>query len=240
MAADKDPDCDAYVIPILYFDKNPDGSFKEEHYEGDEYPDYVPITRYDEYDFAKRRPDKIYIHNPYDEHNYVTSVHPFFYSSNLKQFTDELVYIPYFVLPEIDPENEDAVERMEHFVTVPGVVHAHKVIVQSEAMRQAYIKVMVKHTGEERRGYWEEKILGIGSPKMDKVVSTKREDLMVPEEWWRIIVKTDGSWKKIILYNTTVTAMLKHEERMLAKIRVLFRYSKKIKKESPCCGVLIL
>lgn len=32
-AADADPDCDAYVIPIPYFDKNPDGSFREEHYE---------------------------------------------------------------------------------------------------------------------------------------------------------------------------------------------------------------
>ena len=29
-AADEDPDCDAYVIPIPYYDKNPDGSFKED------------------------------------------------------------------------------------------------------------------------------------------------------------------------------------------------------------------
>ena len=75
-AADADPDCDAYVIPIPYFDKNPDGSFKEEHYEGDQYPAYVPVTRYDEYDLEGRRPDAIYIHNPYDGCNHVTSVHP--------------------------------------------------------------------------------------------------------------------------------------------------------------------
>ena len=45
-AADEDPNCDAYVIPIPYFDKNPDGSFKEAHYEGDQYPDYVQVTGY--------------------------------------------------------------------------------------------------------------------------------------------------------------------------------------------------
>ena len=43
-AADADPDCDAYVIPIPYFDKNPDGSFREMHYEGGQYPNYVPTT----------------------------------------------------------------------------------------------------------------------------------------------------------------------------------------------------
>ena len=77
-AAEEDPDCDAYVIPIPYFDKNPDGSFKEAHYEGDQYPDYVPVTDYNDYNFKARRPDVIYIHNPYDNCNHVTSVHPFF------------------------------------------------------------------------------------------------------------------------------------------------------------------
>ena len=32
-AADEDPDCDAYVIPIPYYDKNPDGGFAM-HYRG--------------------------------------------------------------------------------------------------------------------------------------------------------------------------------------------------------------
>ena len=97
-AADEDPGCDAYVIPIPYYDKNPDGSFRELHYEGGEYPKDVPVVWYEDYDFEKRRPDMIFIHNPYDDCNIVTSVHPFFYSKNLKKFTEKLVYIPYFVL----------------------------------------------------------------------------------------------------------------------------------------------
>ena len=75
-AADDDPDCDAYVVPIPYYDRNPDRSFGKYHYEGREYPKYVPITHYDNYDLAAHRPDIIYIHNPYDANNYVTSVDP--------------------------------------------------------------------------------------------------------------------------------------------------------------------
>lgn len=230
-AAEEDPECDAYVIPIPYYDKNPDGSFKEEHYEGGQYPDYVPVTGYREYDFKARRPDLIFIHNPYDECNYVTSVHPFFYSRNLKQYTDKLVYIPYFVLGEPDPENEEAVKGMEHFCTVPGVIYADQVIVQSEQMRRVYVDVMTRYEKESGlnlggRKYWEEKILGLGSPKMDKVAGTRKEDLEIPDAWRKIIEKTDGTRKKVILYNTSVSALLQHREKMLEKMKDVFEIFK--------------
>ena len=47
---------------------------------------------------------------------------------------------------------------------------------------------------------------------------TKEEEIKIPEAWERIIYKPDGSRKKVILYNTSVSAMLKHEEKMLRKI----------------------
>lgn len=230
-AADEDPDCDAYVIPIPYYDKNPDGSFREMHYEGNDYPDYVPVTWYEDYDFAERQPDMIFIHNPYDECNFVTSVHPFFYSKNLKQFTEKLVYIPYFILGEVDPNNKQAVDGVAHFCTCPGVINADKVIVQSEAMRQVYIHVMSDFAGEDTRKYWEKKILGSGSPKIDKVLKTREEDLEMPEEWMKIIQKPDGSRKKIVFYNTSVTALLKHDERMLRKMEAVFAIFKRYQDE---------
>ena len=228
-AADEDENCDAYVIPIPYYDKNPDGSFREMHYEADQYPAYVPITRYDEFDFEKHRPDMIYIHNPYDKLNLVTSVHPFFYSNNLKKFTDKLIYIPYFVLGEIKPDEDERIEGMKHFCTVPGVYNADKVIVQSEDMRQVYIKVLMDAANdhsEKARTFLENKILGLGSPKFDKVADTSREDLVVPEEWLRIIEKPDGTWKKIIFYNTSVAGLLTHNEKMLEKMEYVFRIFK--------------
>lgn len=220
-AADKDKSCEAFVIPIPYYDKNPDGSLKEVHYEAEEYPAYVHITHYNDYNFKQRHPDMIFIHNPYDECNFVTSVHPFFYSSNLLKFTETLVYIPYFILHEILPEDKAAVENMQHFCTVPGVFNADKVIVQSESMRKVYINVLTDAASGlgKNRAYWEKKIWGLGSPKVDKVVNTKRNNLQAPEEWMRMIQKPDGQLKKIILYNTGVDALIKHSDQMLNKIK---------------------
>ena len=217
-AADEDPDCDAYVIPIPYYDKKPDGSFREKHYEAALYPEYVPVVSYESYDFEKRRPDMIFIHNPYDEYNYVTNVEPFFYSKNLKKYTEKLVYIPYFVLEEVDPENKDAVEGIAYFVTVPGVMNVDRVIVQSETMRQAYINVMTQFTEKQTRKVWEDKILGLGSPEFDKVASTEVRDEDISEEWKRIIYKQDGSRKKVILYNTSVSTLLQSSEKMQVEL----------------------
>ena len=232
-AVKEDENTDVYVIPIPYFDKNPDGTFREKYYEGDLYPEYVPITRYDEYDFEKRRPDIIYIHNPYDECNMVTSVYPFFYSKNLKQFTEKLVYIPYFILEEIDPNDKESINNMKHFCTTPGVINADKVIVQSEDMRQIYINVLTEVLGntEEVRKYWEEKIDGSGSPKVDKVLNTKKEDLEIPKEWLKIIQKPNGSWRRIVFYNTSIGALLENNERMLRKMERVFGIFKRNKDE---------
>lgn len=234
-AAEEDKNTDAYVIPIPYYDKNPDGSFREEHYEGNLYPEYVPITRYDGYDFEGRRPDVVFIHNPYDGLNYVTSVHPFFYSENLKRFTDKLVYIPYFVLREIDPEDEGAVEGIEHFCTTPGVFYADRVIVQSENMKKIYVKALTRfmkgQTGEDTRKYWEEKILGLGSPKLDKAAAIKKEDVVVPEEWLKVMEKPGGGWKKILLYNTSVQGLLDHNRRMTEKIKEVLLICKENREE---------
>ena len=221
-AAEEDPDCDAYVIPIPYYDKNPDGSFRELHYEGGEYPKYVPVVWYQNYDFEKHRPDMVFIHNPYDDCNYVTSVHPSFYSSVLKQYTDQLVYVPYFILGEPDPDKEESLEKLEHFVTLPGVYNADKVIVQSEAMRRAYIKILTREAGAKTKSVWKEKILGLGSPKFDKVAETISADVEIPESWRRLIEKPDGSRKKVVFYNTSVVALLEHNEKMLEKMRYVF------------------
>lgn len=224
-AADTDPACNAFVIPIPYYDKNPDGSLGKLHDEWNQYPEYVPVMRYEDYDFEKRKPDMIFIHNPYDECNYVTSVHPFFYSANLKRFTKRLIYVPYFILNEIHPDNLDEVKKMEHFCISPGVIHADRVIVQSENMRKIYINVLSEKLGntKEQCRYWENKILGLGSPKVDKVLNTRKKDVEIPKEWLNIIEKEDGSWKKIILYNTSVGVLLEHGKSMLDKLRHVFQ-----------------
>lgn len=101
----------------------------------------------------------IFIHNPYDAYNDAMSVEPFFYSENLKNYTDKLVYIPSFMTDEIDARDERAIGNMRYYVTMPGVVHADMVIVQSEEMRQRYIDVLAEFAGERTRSVWEKKSL---------------------------------------------------------------------------------
>ena len=43
-AAISDEECEVYVVPIPYFERNADGTFSKYHYEGEELPDYVPVT----------------------------------------------------------------------------------------------------------------------------------------------------------------------------------------------------
>ena len=209
----------SYVIPIPYYEKNPDGTFGKEHYEKDLYPEDVPVTDYHGYDFEKRHPDRIYIHNPYDNSNFVTSVHPFFYSKNLKKFTDELIYIPYFVLGEVDPENEESLEKLEHLIAMPGVVNADRVIVESEQMKKAYVNVMTKLAGKNTRDYWMEKISGEGSPKYDRVLKTMDEEQDIPDSWKEKIDNKNGTKKKVILYNTGIQALLDSDMKMVEKIK---------------------
>ena len=215
-AADEDPDCDAYVVPIPYYDRKPDRSFGEFHYEGNEFPEYVPVVHYETYNLEQRHPDVIYIHNPYDTNNYVTSIAPRFYSSELKKYTDKLVYIPYFVI------DESRLEKAAHFALTPGVINADKVIVQSEEMRQVYISSLLRYFGDtpNNRRIVEEKILGIGSPKYDSVKNHTKDTVDIPDEWKKII----GN-KKVVLYNTHLSLlMVECYERFLPKLRSVIEY----------------
>lgn len=235
LAAREDENCEVFCIPIPYYDKTADGSLGDMHYEGAEYPTDIEITNWEEYCFEERQPDVIYIHNAYDDMNLVTCVHPRFFSSNLKKYTGELIYIPYFVLNEIEPDDQERIEKMKHFCLLPGIVHADKVILQSEKMSQIYINEYEK--GLEAAGVktdreqLKKKFLGLGSPKFDKVQNTGKEDIEIPKEWLKIIEKPDGSHKKIVFYNTSVTTLLQYNKQMLEKIKYVLRVFKERQEE---------
>jgi hypothetical protein len=203
LAARDDPHCDAYVVPVPYFDRMPDGTMGQMHYEGDRYPAYVSITDWQAYDIEARHPDIIFIHNPYDGGNHVTIIHPEYYSKRLKEFTDLLVYVPYFV--SVD-------DVQEHFCVCSGTMHAGKVIVQSEKIRQTYIRAFKKFEKENHCagafGKVEDKFVALGSPKFDKVIYSKPEDFTLPDEWRQLIDRSDGSKKKTEAYLNKIRFVL--------------------------------
>ena len=196
-AADADPDCDAYVIPIPYFDRNPDGSFCARHYEANQYPGYVPVTCYDDFDFEAHHPDMIFIHNPYDNTNLVTSVHPFFYSDNLKKFTNCLIYVPYFAT---------AGGMSEGQTLCPAYLNADYIVIQSE-----------KYRGYYDANIPDSKFLPLGSPKFDSIVHRCQNPPKPPAGWEE---KMKG--RKVYFYNTSIGGMLSDTGAFLKKMRYVF------------------
>lgn len=216
MAARDDESCDAYVISIPYYERRQDGELGEMHYEGGDYPDYVTVTDWQQYRIEVRRPDVIYIQNPYDDWNLVTCVHPAYFSKELKNYTDMLVYLPYFV------GTNDFVD--DHFCITPGVLYADRVVVQSEEVKKIYIDNIRRYEREKNcRGLFgdlDQKILALGSPKLDRIRRVIDEGkTQIPEAWNSRIYKADGEKRKIVLYNTTIDALLKHSETYMAKLR---------------------
>lgn len=197
LAAKADPSCECYVVPIPYYDRNPDHSFSNYHYEGDKFPSEVPITHYKEYNVAIRKPDVIYIHNPYDNQNFVTSVDPNYYSYELKKHTDTLVYVPYYS-------------------TSGGMSQGQKIC--SAYYHADYIVIQ----GEKFRGFFDpsipqEKLIAMGSPKFDRVIRICNNPPEPPEAW-----KAKMEGKKVYFYNTSISGMLGNTELFLKKMKYVF------------------
>ena len=197
MAADADPDCDAYVVPIPYYDKNNDGSLGTYHYEGGDLPENVPVVHYDAYDLEQRKPDVIYIHNPYDNGNFVTTVDPRYYSGELKKNTDLLVYIPYYSTTGGMAEGQ---------ASCPAYYNADYIIIQAEKYRRFFAADVPQ-----------EKLIVLGSPKFDRVIRLCANPPATPEAWKK---KMEG--RKVYFYNTSIGGMLGNTEQFLKKMEYVF------------------
>ena len=209
LAAKADPNCNAFWIPVPYFEKDASGASHKSHYEGRGfYDDSFEITDWQLYDMEKRRPDVIFTFAPYDDWNFVTTIHPDFHCARLRSLTPLLIYVPYFV-------STDGVA--EHFCTLPGVIFANHVILQSKTIRDIYVRVFKEQHGNEF-GKPEDKFVALGSPKFDKCYASVRTDYELPQTWSTLI----GD-KKVILYNTSLSAILRDNEKYLDKIRFVLK-----------------
>ncbi len=186
-AAKEDPHCICYVVPIPYYDKDEHGKFKELHYEGDNFPSEVEVIHYKNYDITKRQPDIAYIHNPYDGNNYVTSIHPDYYSYELKKSIGTLVYVPYCLH---GATNNGAINTTHYSEVTKAADYA---ICQSQFDQKIFA-----HNGTNIK-----KLLPLGNPKLDEVVYQMEHPPHLPESWAE---KIQG--KKVILYNLTISYLL--------------------------------
>lgn len=227
-AATEDQECEAFVMPIPYFEKNAKGELAIEHYEGDQFPESVPIVDYENYDLMERKPDVVFIHNPYDQYNYVTSIHPSYYISELKKCGCKIVYIPYYISAEANPDSIEVQEGREGYIVTPGVLYSDMIFVQSQNIKRLFVNVLERRVFDVGRYYWEKRIFGLGSPKLERVHSVKRNDTLLPERWKKIIYTEEGIRKKVVLYNISINALLNTPE-MLDKIIDVLCFFKKSK-----------
>lgn len=103
-------------------------------------------------------PDIIYIQNPYDGENPCLTIPPQFYSKQLRDDTDLLIYVPPYCVGEFGKEDYCDVYNMKHYVTAPAVMYADRVLVQSENMKEMYIWKLTEFAGEQTRDIWEGKL----------------------------------------------------------------------------------
>ncbi|XID91000.1 hypothetical protein ACF3MZ_21105 [Paenibacillaceae bacterium WGS1546] len=166
-AARRDENCVAKVVPIPYYQLSQNEAIPT--YEGERFPDDVPITHYNDYDLASEEPDMIFVHNVYDQYNTLTRVHEMFYTTNLKKYTDMLVYVPYHVSSFIVPK--EGVESLAY--SLPTIANIDKIILVGEFLKKTAI----------RDGVPAEKLLVLGSPKLDVMVKAMQDEGAHPEAW---------------------------------------------------------
>lgn len=185
----KDDDTyDCKVVPIPYFDITSEGHAGEFHYEGNLLPDYVSITDWKDYKLSEECPDAVFIHNPYDDYNRVTSVHPDFYSSNIKKYAKYLIYSPYYVTgPHSGQKN------FMTYSDLPGIKNSDFVIVQSAIHKRLFMGI-----GLDANRIWL-----CGSPKLEAYNDLSYFRNNIPVEWKK---KIEG--KKIVILNSSIGTLL--------------------------------
>ena len=193
-AALQDPSCEALVMPITYYEKE-DGKFGKRINERAEFPSEIE-TIDEGFSLEEAQPDVIYIHNPYDDKNILTSVDPRYYSFRLKDYTENLVYIPYYTTMG---------KAGFGSLFMPVYRYVHHIVVQSEEHKQRLPKEV------------QEKARILGSPKLDRALAYSQNPPEIPEDWKRI-----AGGRKIYYYNTVIEEMLGNPESFLQKMEEVF------------------
>ncbi len=159
-----DPEVEPAVVPLPLYTKDvygrptmtEDEIFASDNF--DSYPDDLPLAHWYDYDISLNCPEIVYIQNPYDGENPLLTVPPTFYAQNLVHFTDRLVYMPIGATGEFGKDGITDQKCMMYYVTVPGVIYADEIILQSANMKEQYVNKLSEFSGEDTRDHWEKAI----------------------------------------------------------------------------------
>lgn len=194
ISVSKDNRYDVKVMPVPYIEKNGSEVNGTVKWEGEQFPEYVGITSFLNYEIDKNHPEIIIIHNPCDEYNTVASVLPKYYSYELKKNTEILAYVPYYVTGG---------SQADSFYNLPSYENIDFIFTQNNNFKNYFHKK------------FKDKLVPLGSPKIDNVVSNNLE-LGTSED------DLNNSQKKVILYNTSISSILQEREKAIDKMNDVF------------------
>lgn len=170
-------DIDVYVMPVPMLKKNIYGQVTMsndeildavdyeqyiEYFSRPECADYaenINLVKWNTYSLELNHPDVIYIQDPYDAENPCMTIPPQFYAKNLQKYTGSLIYVQALKTAEFGVDDPLDMYNMKHYVTVPGVICADKVIVQSENIKERYVDKLTAFAGDDTREIWEAKVI---------------------------------------------------------------------------------
>ena len=216
MAADKDERCEALVVPITYYELDSNQNKKNKINERDLFPEYVNVINDEEYDLENDLPDIIYIHNPYDDTNLITRVDSRYYSWNLKKYCEKLVYVPYYKW--VDGVSSAGFKSAMCYADY--IVHSSDDAVKRciEASPE-YANILGLETIVVRE-LMEKKLINLGSPDVDKVLSLSKDNVLMPDDWKGKVIKSRVN----VLYNTTLDEI--YESRTFDKVKETLAFFK--------------
>lgn len=140
----------AYILPLPYY-LMPD---KTEVCERDLFTNALPIDLLGKITF-----DFLVIHYPYDGKNKVTKMLPAYYTAELRNYGDKIIYIPY------------SCTNIPQLRVQPGIANVDYAFLGSEWQATAFINEWQKY-GVDFTG----RAFGYGSPKMDAIQKLKHKD----------------------------------------------------------------
>ena len=225
-SAKSDPECDAYWVPVPYYDLDSGGNPTKMNYEGSQYSSDFVVIDWQKYDIEKRKPDIVFFHNPYDAWNIVTRVHPNFHAEKMRSFADLMVYVPYYVL---------LLDDWAQAAVVPGMLYSDIIIAESQKKAKTYVRHMNEWIKENKAikatPVWkyvmepEVRFAPLESPKFDKVINSACHNFILPENWKALI--GEPKRKKIVVYSNRYTDLSSPLDKRILKFKYVIDFFKK-------------
>ncbi len=217
---------DVKVLVAPYYKKDLDGNRIEKVDDSERFRGIVPFVTEENYDVTVQQPDVIVIQDPYDGWDREFSLEEKYYSKNLRRLCRELTLVPFVVVDNPANDKDTIYAALEYIAEQPGFIHADKVLIQFEKVRDIYREWWVQLSGEVYRDYWKNKFVDVTSETVSWLPAGRPGKTQTRRYLpWNVVYPApvidllgDYSKKKIMIYYTSLDYVLKNGQKAIDKI----------------------